>query len=168
MKWKIEAEIRIWTLGLESLDTNSQTPQTPNHSLSIKNSIDENIWDKSSYSEKNLQRQFPSRIAEYQHTIDLCICFTVGTNGGTADGEPCAFPFIYNSQTHTECIGSGRLWCSTTANYDEDRKWGYCAGVEIIDNIFCDSFLVIIRLSCIGGWFPQKLAESQKVKLFLL
>ncbi|XP_077307887.1 epididymal sperm-binding protein 1-like isoform X1 [Lithobates pipiens] len=50
--------------------------------------------------------------------------------GGTANGQPCVFPFKYKWKWYLDCIGEdsseGRLWCATTADYDEDKKWGYC------------------------------------------
>ena len=40
----------------------------------------------------------------------------------------CVFPFIYQGQSHTGCITSGRElpWCSITSNYDIDGLWGDC------------------------------------------
>ncbi|XP_040214940.1 epididymal sperm-binding protein 1 isoform X2 [Rana temporaria] len=50
--------------------------------------------------------------------------------GGNANGQLCVFPFIYNSKWYLDCIrdgtSEGLLWCATTANYDTDKKWGYC------------------------------------------
>ncbi|KAK2855938.1 hypothetical protein Q5P01_004673 [Channa striata] len=47
-----------------------------------------------------------------------------------SNGEVCVFPFIYMKKSYTECTTEGRTegkkWCSTTANYDTDRKWGFC------------------------------------------
>ena len=52
------------------------------------------------------------------------------TEGGNSDGAPCAFPFIFNGETYTDCTIVGRndglLWCSTTPNYDNDNKYGFC------------------------------------------
>jgi len=38
------------------------------------------------------------------------------------------FPFIYQGQSHSGCITSGRElpWCSITSNYDIDGLWGDC------------------------------------------
>uniref|UniRef100_A0A8C0H6K9 Fibronectin type-II domain-containing protein n=1 Tax=Chelonoidis abingdonii TaxID=106734 RepID=A0A8C0H6K9_CHEAB len=51
--------------------------------------------------------------------------------GGNAPGKSCAFPFFYNKQIHYTCISDGesseKLWCSTTRNYDVDKKWTYCS-----------------------------------------
>ncbi|XP_078067033.1 72 kDa type IV collagenase [Mustelus asterias] len=53
--------------------------------------------------------------------------FTMGGNGG---GEPCAFPFTFESRQYDSCTTEGRSdgyrWCSTTSNYDTDRKYGFC------------------------------------------
>ncbi|CAM5173229.1 unnamed protein product [Eretmochelys imbricata] len=51
--------------------------------------------------------------------------------GGNAAGKSCAFPFLYNKQMHHTCTSngesSGHLWCSTTRNYEVDKKWTYCS-----------------------------------------
>ncbi|XP_061757242.1 protein sel-1 homolog 1 [Nerophis ophidion] len=51
-------------------------------------------------------------------------------NGGTADGESCMFPFTFQGKEYADCTtngrGDGRLWCSTTYYYDQDKKWGFC------------------------------------------
>lgn len=50
----------------------------------------------------------------------------------TTTGERCVLPFIYMSRTYYTCIATnndGVLWCSTTGNYDRDRRYGNCIGV---------------------------------------
>ncbi|KAL4601628.1 seminal plasma protein HSP-1-like [Arapaima gigas] len=46
----------------------------------------------------------------------------------------CVFPFQYKGLLYHSCTGvnsaNGRLWCSLTSNYDQDRLWGYCLGKE--------------------------------------
>lgn len=55
-------------------------------------------------------------------------------NGGTAHGEPCLFPFYFEGTEFSDCTtegrSDGRLWCATTYNYDEDKKWGFCETEE--------------------------------------
>lgn len=55
-------------------------------------------------------------------------------NGGTAHGEPCIFPFLFQETEYIECTtdgrGDGRLWCATTYDYDQDKKWGFCETEE--------------------------------------
>lgn len=50
--------------------------------------------------------------------------------GGTADGEPCHFPFLFLEKEYAECTADGRedgrLWCATTYDYKKDQKWGFC------------------------------------------
>jgi len=49
--------------------------------------------------------------------------------GGNSFGHCCHFPFKYKGQLHYQCIEEGndkRGWCSTTHDYDEHLKWGYC------------------------------------------
>ncbi|XP_067894818.1 protein sel-1 homolog 1 isoform X2 [Heterodontus francisci] len=50
--------------------------------------------------------------------------------GGTADGEPCVFPFLFMDQEYFSCTTDGRdddrFWCAATYNYNLDHKWGFC------------------------------------------
>ncbi|KAM9555759.1 protein sel-1 homolog 1 isoform 2-T2 [Guaruba guarouba] len=54
--------------------------------------------------------------------------------GGTADGEPCHFPFLFMEKEYPECTADGRedgrLWCATTYDYKKDQKWGFCETEE--------------------------------------
>ncbi|XP_077176073.1 lymphocyte antigen 75 [Paroedura picta] len=56
------------------------------------------------------------------------------TRIGNSYGKPCEFPFLFNNTWHYDCIqntvfadGEG---CSTTDNFDQDGKWGYCLKPE--------------------------------------
>lgn len=55
-------------------------------------------------------------------------------NGGTAHGESCLFPFLFQGKEYSDCTtdgrGDGRLWCSTTYDYDQEKKWGFCETEE--------------------------------------
>ncbi|KAG8519651.1 Matrix metalloproteinase-9 [Galemys pyrenaicus] len=54
----------------------------------------------------------------------------VPTHFGNANGSPCHFPFTFEGRSYSSCITEGRSdsmpWCSTTANYDTDRQFGFC------------------------------------------
>lgn len=54
----------------------------------------------------------------------------MSTVGGNSEGAPCVFPFTFLGNKHEGCTSAGRsdgkMWCATTANYDDDRKWGFC------------------------------------------
>ncbi len=47
-------------------------------------------------------------------------------------GAPCFFPFIYKDTSYEQCINADNekdhelYWCSTTSNYDVDKKRGNC------------------------------------------
>ena len=55
----------------------------------------------------------------------MCVCVAV-----TQEGEVCVFPFLFQKSPYSQCTTEGRtdgkLWCSTTSDYDKDRKWGFC------------------------------------------
>ncbi|XP_064183475.1 lymphocyte antigen 75 [Anguilla rostrata] len=56
----------------------------------------------------------------------------VFTSDGNSLGAPCEFPFRYNDTWYHGCIpdDSGYTWCSTTPDFDADRKLGYCLKYE--------------------------------------
>lgn len=58
------------------------------------------------------------------------ILSAMSTIGGNSEGAPCMFPFIFLGKSYDACTTSGRndgkMWCSTTKSFDEDRKWGFC------------------------------------------
>ena len=60
----------------------------------------------------------------------------IPTFGGNSDGAPCHFPFLYKGKNYTTCTDAGigsKLWCSTTANYGEDKIWGKCVEIPQIE-----------------------------------
>lgn len=54
----------------------------------------------------------------------------VQTRYGNANGALCHFPFIFEGKPYTTCTTEGRTdnlpWCGTTADYDKDKKYGFC------------------------------------------
>ncbi|XP_065117892.1 macrophage mannose receptor 1-like isoform X3 [Paramisgurnus dabryanus] len=52
------------------------------------------------------------------------------TLGGNSFGKPCQFPFKFGDKWYAKCTVEGRSdgkpWCSTEADYDTDKKWGFC------------------------------------------
>ncbi|XP_057680492.1 macrophage mannose receptor 1 [Corythoichthys intestinalis] len=73
-----------------------------------------------------------SRWKIYGTHLDLCSkgyqeIFTIG---GNSFGTPCMFPFKFGEQWYSECTKDGRsdkqMWCATVANYNTEKKWGFC------------------------------------------
>uniref|UniRef100_A0A673JY01 Lymphocyte antigen 75 n=1 Tax=Sinocyclocheilus rhinocerous TaxID=307959 RepID=A0A673JY01_9TELE len=67
----------------------------------------------------------------YKQYEFLFPCFSgMHTSGGNSNGAPCEFPFLYNGTWHHSCLPGTEDktldWCSTTANYDLQKKWGNC------------------------------------------
>lgn len=62
--------------------------------------------------------------------INYCFKGFAESDVGTLSGESCAIPFTYRGTVYHSCITTWhtRPWCSTTVNYDKDKKWGDCAG----------------------------------------
>ena len=60
------------------------------------------------------------------------------TVAGNAKGAFCQFPFRYKGVAYYECtrIDNRKLWCSTTPDYDADKLWGVCAGMNIRQFLF--------------------------------
>ncbi|KAL3064164.1 hypothetical protein OYC64_000447 [Pagothenia borchgrevinki] len=54
----------------------------------------------------------------------------VKTLYGNADGAMCHFPFTFEGKSYDTCTSDGRSddlpWCSTTADYGRDKKFGFC------------------------------------------
>ena len=60
----------------------------------------------------------------------LVVHISVPTEGGSAGGAPCVFPFKHWVTWYLTCTGkfNSEMWCSTTEDYNNDLKWGFCIG----------------------------------------
>ena len=55
------------------------------------------------------------------------------TFGGNGNGANCAFPFVYDGQTHMKCIPrpDGTSWCAVQHSYDLHPMWGNCCDNDV-------------------------------------
>uniref|UniRef100_S4RCQ8 72 kDa type IV collagenase n=1 Tax=Petromyzon marinus TaxID=7757 RepID=S4RCQ8_PETMA len=60
----------------------------------------------------------------------------IKTRFGNAEGATCHFPFLFEGVEYTGCTAKGRkdgmLWCSTTADFDTDAKYGFCPSESLM------------------------------------
>lgn len=60
----------------------------------------------------------------------MCASPGLYTEHGNSDGKPCVFPFTFEGRSYSSCTTEGRSdgfrWCATTANYDQDKLYGFC------------------------------------------
>uniref|UniRef100_A0A672JWI7 Protein sel-1 homolog 1-like n=1 Tax=Sinocyclocheilus grahami TaxID=75366 RepID=A0A672JWI7_SINGR len=77
---------------------------------------------------------FPVKVSGYCVIFSLVFITVPVVIGGTASGEPCVFPFLFQEKEFLECTTEGRvdgrLWCATTYDYNTDKKWGFCETEE--------------------------------------
>lgn len=63
--------------------------------------------------------------------LGVCKDGPVSTSGGNAGGANCVFPFKYHGKIYHSCKAfNGDHWCSTTADYHKEKKWGFCDRVD--------------------------------------
>ncbi|XP_032398409.1 cation-independent mannose-6-phosphate receptor isoform X1 [Etheostoma spectabile] len=79
----------------------------------------------------------------------------------TDEGEVCVFPFTLMKKSYTECTKEGRtdgkIWCATTADYDTDKKWGFCNAVSAKRQ----SSILFTCNQTAGHGSPQLLSETE-------
>ncbi|AWP20381.1 putative cation-independent mannose-6-phosphate receptor [Scophthalmus maximus] len=79
----------------------------------------------------------------------------------TNEGDVCVFPFVLMKRSYLACTSDertdGKKWCATTANYDKDRKWGFCGSAATGKR---QSSIMFTCDQSAGHGFPQLLSET--------
>lgn len=64
----------------------------------------------------------------------------VKTLYGNAEGAECKFPFRFQDKEYNHCTSDGRSdglpWCSTTSDYEKDKKYGFCPSERKTNQLF--------------------------------
>ncbi|XP_070600411.1 matrix metalloproteinase-9-like [Erythrolamprus reginae] len=67
---------------------------------------------------------------DQDHMYGFCPSELLFTYDGNSNGARCVFPFVFNGTSYQGCTTDGNTnssrWCATTANYDQDKKYGLC------------------------------------------
>lgn len=83
------------------------------------------------------------------YSLSLSSDVVVKVKYGNAEGEFCKFPFLFMGKEYSSCTSQGRddgfLWCSTTYNFDDDGKYGFCPHER--EYSLCFSFKVQYNLT---------------------
>nr|XP_039254134.1 transient receptor potential cation channel subfamily A member 1 homolog [Styela clava] len=87
-------------------------------------SLLESPWCFTEYDDEH-----PEDTVREECDIELCTIYI--DNDDLPKGTTCHFPFILGGAEQYKCINhADGSWCSATANYDEDGKWGFCTEVD--------------------------------------
>ena len=85
----------------------------------------------------------------------------VKTRYGNAEGALCHFPFVFEGKSYSSCTSEGRTdnlpWCATTADYDNDKKYGFCPS-ERKTEIYT---IKVLGMFALGRMFPKTPLNSQ-------
>ncbi|XP_068120881.1 uncharacterized protein [Hyperolius riggenbachi] len=95
----------------------------------------------------------------------FCLDQALPTIGGNANGSPCVFPFTYNGTIYHSCTrlgeSEGRLWCSTTRNYDNDPKWGFCHDRALYNEDYVDVSPCVFPFTYRGARYDSCISTEQ-------
>lgn len=101
----------------------------------------------------------PLKYLQWKHQFYINVIFStvVKVKFGNADGEFCKFPFLFMGTEYNSCTSQGRddgfLWCSTTYNFDDDGKYGFCPHE-------CELILWFSKIKCFYFCLTKKMCMN--------
>ncbi|XP_044515918.1 protein sel-1 homolog 1, partial [Gracilinanus agilis] len=121
------ARVVAGQIFIDSEEPELEPPAKENSFKSQEGDVESIIEETSSLEMPNLENKDLEESEEVLKSVLTAI-------EGTADGEPCHFPFLFLEKEYAECTSDGRedgrLWCATTYDYKTDEKWGFCETEE--------------------------------------
>ena len=120
------------TVGLVGTTFDYSTSATTSAELAStsRGSVSESTILEGTESTINVSAGFSSESMQTMGMLPSCY---IPTTGGNSAGAICVLPFQYKNTLYYMCttVDRGVLWCSTTANFDQDDMWGICGGKSI-------------------------------------
>ncbi|XP_059198926.1 fibronectin-like [Centropristis striata] len=145
-EWKCERHASLHTTGL---GTGSRVVTNIQPAVYQPATVPELPQDGPCRTDSGLSYFIGQRWMKTQGTKQMiCTCLGNGISceqwdgpapvyGGNSGGQPCVFPFVYKGKTYHSCISEGahsdgQLWCSTSSDFETDKKYSFCTEKNVM------------------------------------